>query len=399
MDTTATGLDAAFCLPPAHTAIQDAAAAVAARFADRHREVRLHPFEHCEPHPALWAEFCAQGWPALMVAPEHGGNGGGLLAFALVLEELAAAGVVLWMPVLTAAIGQGIAEAGPDGARERWLEPIAGGTTAIALAVTEPDCGHNVFRSRTTIRREGDRFVVDGTKGVTSGIDLAERVLVFGRVPRDGSDGPAQFTTVMVDPDAAGIERVELPMRGREGVRQFQLTFTGVEVPLEALVGTEGQGLLVLWPITHVERLLTAALAVGGARFCLDRTLERAKDRSVFGQRPIGAEQAIQHPIAHLHARLEAVRLLVHRAAARVDAGTDPIAVAGDANVAKLLSAELLYDAADHAVHTFGAAAWDEREGLLDMYLDARLARSAPVSQELALNFIAQHVLGLPTHR
>ena len=172
-----------------------------------------------------------------------------------------------------------------------------------------------------------------------------------------------------------------------------------MEAPVEELVGSEGQGLLTLWPFTHVERLLTAALAVGNARYCVSRALARAGERTIFGRQPIGAEQAIQHPLASLHARIEATQLLVYRAAHRFDAGADTLAVAGEANMAKLLSAELLFDAADHAMQTLGATAWDEREGMIDLFLDARAARSAPISQELALNFIAQHVLGLPSHR
>jgi alkylation response protein AidB-like acyl-CoA dehydrogenase len=156
---------------------------------------------------------------------------------------------------------------------------------------------------------------------------------------------------------------------------------------------------LALWPSTHIERVLMAALAIGNARYCITRALERAADRGVFGDRPIGAEQSIQHPIAQLHARLQAVQLFVHRTAARFDAGIDSFQIAGEANMAKILSAQLVFDAADHAVQTLGATAWDEREGIMDLYLDARCARSAPISQELALNFVAQHVLGLPTHR
>ncbi|HXA29347.1 MAG TPA: acyl-CoA dehydrogenase family protein [Candidatus Angelobacter sp.] len=144
---------------------------------------------------------------------------------------------------------------------------------------------------------------------------------------------------------------------------------------------------------------MTAALCLGNARYCVSRALDRAKQRSVFGTQPIGAEQAIQHPIAALHARIAATQLLVHRAAARFDAGADAGQVAAEANMAKVLTADLLFDAADHAMQTLGAQAWDEREGMIDLYLDARAARSAPISQELALNFIAQHVLGLPSHR
>ncbi len=390
----------AFSLPPLHAEILARAQELAARFAERDREVRLYGLEHDGPLPELWQEICANGWPGLLVPAEHGGTDGGLLAHVLVLEALAASNLGLWMPVLTAAIAHAIAQVGPDTARERWLGRVSAGETFLALAVTEPQVGHNVFRSQTTVRRDGGRFLLSGLKAVTSGIESAERVLVLGQVPGEREQGaPRQFTTVLIDPAAEGVTRTELPMRGREGVRQWQLELDGVEAPLEELVGVEGQGLLTLWPFTHVERILTAALSLGSARYCLTRALARARERTIFGERPIGAEQAIQHPLARLHARAEAARQLTYRAAARFDAGDDQLVVAGEANMAKLLGADLVFDAADQAVQTLGASAWDEREGMLDLYLDARLARSGPVSQELALNFIAQHVLGLPSHR
>lgn len=397
MSTASTDLRP-FALPPLHAEVQAQAHEVASRFAERHREVRLYPFEHGELHPELWREICDRGWPGLIVPGAYGGSEGGLLAYLVVMEALAAENLILWMPVLSAALGHAIAEVGSEGTRERWLPPIASGETFLALAVTEPGCGHNVFRTQTTVRRDGDAFLINGLKAVTSGIDLAERVLVFGRTPaEDGA--PRQFTTVLVDPDAPGVEREELPMRWREGARQFQLTFKDAQAPLEGLVGAEGQGLLALWPFTHIERLMTAALCVGHARYCVNRARRRAIERTIFGKQPIGAEQAIQHPIAALHARIEAARLLVYRAAARFDEGADTMETAAEANLAKVVTADLVFEAADHAMQTLGAAAWDEREGMIDLYLDARAARSAPISQELALNFIAQHVLGLPSHR
>jgi alkylation response protein AidB-like acyl-CoA dehydrogenase len=389
-----------FSLPPFHAHIREQANELSARFAERSRELRLHGLEHDEIHPELWQGFTEQGWPGLLVPESHGGREGGLLGYAVVLEALAAANLLLWMPVLSTAIAHAIAVVGPDAARDRWLERVARGETHLALAVTEPEVGHNVFRSQTTVAREGDRFVVNGRKGVTSGIEMAERVLVLGRVPGEREQGAQpQFTTVLIDPCAPGVTREELPMRGREGVRQWQIELHNVEAPLEAIVGAEGQGLLTLWPFTHVERLLTAALSLGSARYCVARSVARAGERSIFGTRPIGAEQAIQHPLARLHSRIQATQLLVYRSAARFDAGVDQLALAGEANMAKMLASDLLFDAADHAMQTLGATAWDEREGMIDVFLDARLSRSGPVSQELALNFIAQHVLGLPSHR
>jgi alkylation response protein AidB-like acyl-CoA dehydrogenase len=400
MSTTTADATQPFTLPPQHLQVRAEAQELAERFAARHREVRLSGVEKGELHPELWSEISARGWPGLLIPVEHGGTGGGLLAYTVVLEELAAANLLLWPPVLDSAIAHSILQVGPDAALEDWLEPVASGECHFGLAVTEPECGHNVFRSAVTIERDGDGYRVNGIKAITSATDMVDRVLVFGRVPRDeGEEGPAQFTTVLVDPRGDGVTMTEVPMRGREGVRQFQLDLDNVQVPGRALVGEEGQGLLVLWPSTHIERVLMAALAIGNARYCITRALQRAADRGVFGAKPIGAEQSIQHPIAHLHARLQAVQLFVHRTAARFDAGIDSFQIAGEANMAKILSAQLVFDAADHAVQTLGAQAWDEREGIMDLYLDARCSRSAPISQELALNFVAQHVLGLPTHR
>jgi alkylation response protein AidB-like acyl-CoA dehydrogenase len=399
MTTTPTDTIEPFTLPPTHLKVQAEARELAERFAPRHREVRLSGIENGELHPELWSEICSHGWPGLLIPAAHGGSDGGLLAYTVVLEELAAANMVLWPPVLDSAIAYAILQVGPDSARSQWLERVGSGDCHFGLAVTEPDRGHNVFRSAVTVDRHGDGYKVNGVKGITSATDMVDRVLVFGRVSRRQEDGPAQFTTVLVDPRSDHVTITEVPMGGREGVRQFQLEFDDVYVPGDGLVGEEGQGLLVLWPSTHIERVLMAALAIGNARYCINRALLRAGERSVFGTKPIGAEQSIQHPIAHLHARLQAVQLFVHRTAVRFDAGVDSFQIAGEANMAKILSAQLVFDAADHAMQTFGGQAWDQREGLVDLYLDARCARSAPISQELALNFVAQHLLGLSTHR
>lgn len=164
-------------------AIRDDAAEVAADFADRSREVRLHLLERGEIHPALCNEFSGRGWAGMLVPEAYGGTKGGLLGLVTVLEEL-----------------------GPERTRERWLRALASGEASLALAATEPECGHNLFRVRTTIRRDGDEFVVNGVKAVTSGLDVAERVMVFGRAPRD-DEAPTQrgITTVLVDPSAPGV--------------------------------------------------------------------------------------------------------------------------------------------------------------------------------------------------
>jgi alkylation response protein AidB-like acyl-CoA dehydrogenase len=387
-----------FALSPEHAQIQAEARTIAAELGPRAREIRQHLLDQGQMDPQLWELFCERGWPGAVLPDEYGGMGGGLLALTLVLEAFAEQNIVLWMPVLSAAIAHAIRQTGPDVARQTWLRRIARGEVLMAMATTEPQIGHNIFRSTTEIRRDGDHFVVRGLKRVTSGLDVAERVLVFGRAPKAAEAQATSYTTILVDPRAPGAIMTELPMRHREGVKQYQLRLDDVRAPQEDLVGAEGQGLLVIWPFTHVERVLTAALCLGVTGYAITRSVQRAKDRVVSGTMPIGANQAIAHPLAALHARLEATRLFVYRTAARFDAGVDGFVTAGEANMAKLLSADLAFDSTDQAVQVLGAEAWDEREGWLDSYLDARLARSGPVSNEFALNYVAQHVLGLPAH-
>jgi acyl-CoA dehydrogenase len=377
-----------FGLSPAHARLRADAREAAAAFAGRAPEVRRHLLDHREMHPELWAVFRERGWPGLVTT----GGGDGPLGMALVLESFAEQGIVLWLPVLSSALAHAIARVGPDRARRSWLERTARGEALLGMAATEPHSGHNLFGVRTEIRRDGDHFVVNGLKRVASGLDVVDRVLVFGRA-QDG------YTTVLVDPRAPGATLTELPMRYREGVRQFELGLDGVVVPLDGLVGAEGRGLDAMWPFANVERVLTAAVCLGSAAYSVGRSVARARERTISGGLPIGAEQAIAHPLAGLYARLEAVRLFVHRTAARFDPDDDGADLAGAANMAKLLTADLAFDAADHAMQVMGADAWDEREGWLDTYLDARLSRSGPVSNEFALNYIARHVLGLPAHR
>jgi acyl-CoA dehydrogenase len=286
----------------------------------------------------------------------------------------------------------------PDSTRRAWLQRVASGEALLAMATTEAQAGHNLFRSTTEIRGDGSHFVVCGLKSITSGLDAADRVLVFGRSPEADDGNHGGYTAILVDPRATGATMTELPMRYREGVRQYQLELADVRVPQEDLIEVEGQGLLVMWPFTHVERILTAALCLGIASYAITRAVERAKSRVIAGASAIGAHQTIGHPLAALHARLEAIRLFVYRTAAHFDSRADRLTVAGEANIAKLLTADLAFDAADHAMKVLGADAWDERRGWLDIYLDARLSRSGPVSNEFALNYVAEHILGLPVH-
>jgi acyl-CoA dehydrogenase len=183
-----------------HLDLQAEARQVASEFAERAQEVRGHLLEHNEMHPELWREFSDRGWPGLAIPSSEGGADGGLLGMAIVLDAFAAEGILLWMPVLSAAISYAISQVGPDAAKEEWLGRVAAGEATLALAATEPESGHNLFRAKTEIRRDDEGYVVNGFKRVTSGLDVADRVLVFGRAPQDADAGGKAFTTVLVDP-------------------------------------------------------------------------------------------------------------------------------------------------------------------------------------------------------
>ncbi|HVW43182.1 MAG TPA: acyl-CoA dehydrogenase family protein [Amycolatopsis sp.] len=343
---------------------------VASRFASRATEVRQHLIDHGEIHPELWSAFRERGWPGLLVA----GNGG-LAGMSLVLEAFAEQGMVLWLPVLSSAVAHAIDRQGPAPAR-RWLESVAAGTAQLGVAATELETGHNLFGTRTEIRRDGDTFVVNGYKQVTSALDAVDRVLVHGRAPEG-------YVTVLVDPRAAGATATEVPMGHREGVRQFGLELRDVVVPAEDLVGEEGAGMLVLWSFANVERVLTASVCLGTARYCIDAAAARARTRTIAGDVPIGARQAISHPLARLHARHSAARALLLSTVAAFDAGDDGPSFAGNVNAVKVLASELAFDAADHALQVLGADAWDERAGWIDVYLDCAVVPLGPGEQRV----------------
>lgn len=383
-----------FDLPATHAQLKSDADEVAAQFAPRAREVRQHLLEHGELYPQLWAAFRERGWPALLIPKQYGGTEGGLLGLTLALEAFARHNIVLWTPVMTSAVAYAISVVGPEPAQQAWLPRVADGRAFFAMAATEAHSGHNLFRSNTEIRRDRDHFVVTGVKNITSALDASDMVLVLGRSSSAEHVQQRGYTSVLVDPRARGATMVELPMRHREGVKQYQLQLEGVRMPYENLIGHDGQGLLTLWPFTHAERVLTSALCLGLADYAIARSGTRANDRVIAGSSPIGCHQAISHPLAGLYARLASVRLLVYRTAVRVDVSAETSA--GEANMAKLMASDLVYDAVNHAMQVFGVDAWDERNGWLDAFLDARLSRSAPVSNEFALNYIATHMLGMP---
>jgi len=215
-------------------------------------------------------------------------------------------------------------------------------------------------------------------------------------VERDALPKTSCLSVFVIDAHAPGMTLTPLPMRAIDGASQWTVHLDGVRVPRENLVGDEHAGALVMFNTLNPERILVAAGACGQTEHLLDMAVGYANQRVVFGSRPIGAYQAVQHPLADVRIRLEAVRGLTYKAAAAFDAGVDPAETGAYSNMAKYLASDLAIDAADRAIQTHGGAGFSEDVGVIGYWERTRLMRTAPISKEMILNFVGEHVLGLP---
>ncbi|MFD9967113.1 acyl-CoA dehydrogenase family protein [Streptomyces sp. NPDC059011] len=343
---------------------------------------------------ALWAEAAKLGYLGVNLPEEYGGGGGGMAELSIVLEELGAAGCPLLMMVVSPAIcGTVIARFGTEEQRRAWLPGLADGSRTMAFGITEPDAGSNSHRITTTARRTKDGWVLSGRKVFISGVDIADATLIVGRT-EDARTGRLKPCLFVVPRDAPGFGRSQIDMELHAQEKQFELVLDDVELPEDALVGEEDAGLLQLFAGLNPERIMTAAFAIGMGRYALARAVEYAKERQVW-KAPIGAHQAVAHPLAQAHIELELARLMMQKAAALYDAGDD--AGAGEAaNMAKYAAGEACVRAVDQSVHTLGGNGLTREYGLASLVTAARVARIAPVSREMVLNFVSHQSLGLP---
>jgi alkylation response protein AidB-like acyl-CoA dehydrogenase len=342
----------------------------------------------------LWLEIGKNGYLGVNIPEEYGGGGGGIGDTAAVCEELAAAGCPLLMMVVSPAIcGSVISRFGTEAQKQRWLPGIADGTFTMAFAITEPDAGSNSHNITTTARRDGDGWVLTGQKIYISGVDEARAVLVVART-EDARTGKLKPCLFVVPTDAPGFEFTPIPMELVSPERQFQVFLDDVRLAGDALVGDEDAGLVQLFAGLNPERIMAAAFATGMARFALDTAAAYVKERTVF-RAPIGAHQAIAHPLAQSHIEIELARLMTQKAAALLDAGDD-LAAGEAANMAKYAAAEAACHAADRAVQAHGGNGITQEYGVASLLVASRVTRIAPVSKEMVLNFVAMHSLGLP---
>lgn len=374
---------------PEHSDLRAAVAKVCAGFGDEYFRRVLD--EDGRTHE-LWQALGDAGFVGVNLPEEYGGGGAGMTELAIVIEETAAAGTPLLLMLVSAAIsGEVLKEFGTSEQKQRWLPAMAAGTEKMVFAITEPDAGSNSHQLRTTARRDGDDWVLDGTKYYISGVDESANVLVVARTGTSASDR-GEMTLFVVPTDAQNLQRSLIPVEMRAPEKQYTLSFDGVRIGDDRRVGDVGAGLQVVFRGLNPERIGGAAIEIGIARYALAKAARYATQRSVWGS-PIGAHQGIAHPLAAAAVDLELSRLMTAKAAWLHDAGRP----AGEAaNMAKYSAAEVALTALDAAIQTHGGNGLASEFGLAHLWGMARLLKIAPVSREMILNYVATHTLGLP---
>jgi acyl-CoA dehydrogenase len=335
------------------------------------------------------------GFLGIAMPQEFGGSGLGVTEAAAMMHRIASsgAGMAGVSAVHVNIFGpHPVAVFGTAAQKQRMLAPLIKGETRCCFGVTEPDAGLDTSSIATRAERRGDTWIVNGRKMWTTTAQTASHILLLARTSQRGrkpTDGLSLFYTRL---DRACIEVREIAKMGRHAVDTNMLFIDNLVVPADDLIGEEGKGFDYLLHAFNPERILIAAEAVGIGQDALGRAARYARERVVFG-RPIGQNQAIQHPLARSWAELEAAWLMTMKAAALYDSGA---ACGLEANAAKYLAAEAAYKACENAVMTHGGMGYAREFHVERLFREVLIARIAPVSREMILNFIAEKALGLP---
>jgi alkylation response protein AidB-like acyl-CoA dehydrogenase len=374
-----------------HRAIRESVSAIAERFGQAYFLERGRSGGHIDE---LWAELGKAGLLGVHLPEEYGGGGGGMTEAVVVVEELAAHGMPMLIWVISPAICGSILAAHADEAmKQQWLPGLADGTRKMAFGITEPDAGSNSHEIKTTARRDGDGWVISGSKYYISALDQCDALLLVTR-DAEHSDAEHKALSIFVVPtDAPGLTFQQIPTSIVSPDHQFMVFLDEVRVGQGALVGEAGKGMRQVFTGLNPERILVGAICGGVGRYAVQRAVEYAKQRQVWST-PIGAHQGIAHPIAQAHVDIEVSRLATRHAAELFDAASPGAGEA--ANIAKLAASEAALRALDQAIQTHGGNGLALEYGLSELWFVTRLMRTAPVSREMVLNFVAQTSLGLP---
>ncbi len=337
------------------------------------------------------------GWLGMTMPEEYGGHGLGITEATILLEEVSRSGggMNAASAIHLSIFGMHpVVVHGSDELKQRTLPRIVNGDLHVCFGVTEPGAGLDTSKITTFAKREGDHYVVNGRKVWISKALESEKILLLTRTTKyeDVAKKTDGMTLFLTDLDRSKVDIRPIAKMGRNAVSSNELFIDGLRIPVEDRVGEEGQGFKYLLDGLNPERMLIAAEALGMGRVALDRAVKYGNEREVFG-RPIGMNQGIQFPLADSLARLDAAELALRKATWLYDKGRP---CGREANTAKYLCADAGFTAADRALQTHGGMGYAEEYAVARFFRETRLMRIAPVSQEMVLNYLGSHVLGLP---
>jgi len=379
---------------PTHPEIRDAVRALCLKFDGAY----WRKLDRERGYPTEFVHALTEaGWLATLIPEEYGGAGLGISAAAAVLEEVQRAGCNgaachAQMYTMGTVLRHGSSEQ-----KQRYLPEIASGKLRLqAFGVTEPTSGTDTLALRTTaVKKNNSTYVVNGQKVWTSRAEHSDLMLLLARTtPRDQTKKRTEGLSVfLVDMrKALGQGLTIRPIRTMMNHNSTEVFFDNMEVPAENLIGEEGQGFRYILGGMNAERILIAAESIGDSRWFIEKATDYAKERKLFG-RPIGQNQGVQFPIARAYAQTEAADLMVRKAATLYEAG---LPCGAEANMAKMLASEAAWAAADMCVQTHGGFGFAEEYDIERKFRETRLYMVAPISTNMILNFVSEHVLGLP---
>jgi acyl-CoA dehydrogenase len=347
----------------------------------------------------VWQAICDAGLCGVALPEEYGGSGMGMLEVALVIEEIAAAGagstvgqLFILNPIFG---GVAIAKHGTEQMRRELLPKLCSGELKFCMALTEPDAGVNTTEIKTFARRDGDGWRLNGRKIWITAVPNSDKMLVIARTRKleevnKRSEGISLF---MIDVKREGLTHYPIEKLGTHTLPSSNVYFDDVRVDPGELIGTEHMAWVELWDVLNTERIVTTTAAIGSARLALKLGVDYTSERKVFRGVPIGAYQGVQFPLAEAHAMLSCARVMNYKAAWLCDNNRP---YGSEANTAKWLAAEALAKATERAMHSMGGMGFSREMHVERLWRDSRLSQFAPVPQEMILNFIAQHDLGMP---
>jgi acyl-CoA dehydrogenase len=356
-------------------------------------------FEKDQNH-SFPSEFLSEmgelGFFGLHLPEALGGSNAGITEMVLAMEALCSAGGG-GGPALGFLFGilgsNAVMQNGTTEQKNHYLRAMAKGEVLASLGITEPDAGTNTLNITTFAEKQGDDYVINGAKWFITNIEQTQVFLLLAKTEKKQS--ASSMSLFLIDLPNERINASPIAKHGLHYYQSYNVQFDDLRVPASCLLGEEGKGFYQLLGTLNPERLLVAAGAIGTGRLALRAAVTYANERDVFNK-PIGAHQAVQHPLAAAHAKMESAWLSILKAASMHDAGKDNVAVGHVANMAKYVAVEASIEACYHAMQTFGGAGFAADYHVERWWREVQLFRLAPLTQQMSLNYIGEHVLGMP---